>query len=548
VITDEHPLSEVAAAAWNLQAVPESIRLALEGTFPIRLRSGADEFGAEPRAGVAWVAAAFSGEGTTQHRLLSDATGDLHTTSAPKAQVTLADDPLLDPCLRGRTLEHERLDEVRSLPVEGGDRVLARYDGVPVWVAREQADGSLTERFALRLPTPSAGEAVFDFFNGDHFLELLPIVHFVKRLVARSGWELPLPKACFMFDDPNLHWVSYGHISFPCIVRQAERLGYHAAFATVPWDQWYTHEPTARLFRSHGREISLLMHGSKHERAELALPRDDRGHLQVAAEAVRQVRRLEERSGVPVHRVMAAPHGACCEPMMRAMLAVGIEGAFISPWSLRIWQKDRGWPPPFGLHPAEMLGGGFAVAPRFRLSSSYEGWIAIDALLGRPIVPAGHHDNLSGGLELLEAVSRAVNSLRGVVWTDPKTILRSNYAVHRRDGVLRIRPYSSRFRVDVPEEIQCVILEMDPAYPPAPEYEFSQVAKADGAWDPCRVGQPIPAFAGECLEFQVGGIDKVDVQQVEPPPGAWKVPVRRLLCEARDRCAPVGVRLRRLLG
>jgi hypothetical protein len=549
MITDNHPLSEVTGSAWNAEAIPKAIRQALEGIFPIRLNPAADACGSEACPGVAWIASACRGDAVVgNHRLVNDTTGDLQLTSAGKAPVVLGDDSLLDPCLRGRSLDHERLERVRPMRLQDGDRVLASYDGLPVWVAREGVDGSVTESFSMPLPTPGAGEAVFDFFNGDHFLQLLPLVNFVKRLAVRSGWELPGPKACFMFDDPNLHWPAYGHISYPQIVRQAARLGYHATFATVPWDGWYTHEPTARLFRDHRREISLLIHGNNHGWAELAVPRDDRSHLQVAADAVRQIRRLEERSGVHVHRVLAAPHSACCEPMMRAMLSVGVEGAFISPWSLRIWQKDRIWPPPFGLHPAEMLGGGFAVAPRFRFNLSYEGWVAIYGLLGLPLVPAGHHEDLKNGMERLEDIVRAVNRLRQVVWTDPATILRSNYAVYRRGAVLHIRPYSSRFRVDLPEEIEFVILELDPNYPLASAFALRWVTESAGPWSPCETGQAIPCRTGGRLEFQARRLGQVDIREVEPPPRSLIVPVRRLLCEARDRLAPAAVRVRQLLG
>src|SRR5690606_30699238 len=128
------------------------------------------------------------------------------------------------------------------------------------------------------------------------------------------------------------------------------------------------HGRTAKLFQENKEVVSLLVHGNDHVRAELSRPPTLAGQRQMLAQCLRRIHRFETKAQLQVSRSMAPPHGAYGKHTIPAMLSLGFEGAYISPWSLRRWDRDRPWPPSFGLEPAERLDADFPVVPRFRLS------------------------------------------------------------------------------------------------------------------------------------------------------------------------------------
>src|SRR5206468_10618326 len=121
----------------------------------------------------------------------------------------------------------------------------------------------------------------------------------------------------------------------------------------------------------------------------------------LAVQALRRIERLEQQSGVEVARVMAAPHGACNHDMANVLLRAGFEAACISRSSLMVRNPDLIWPMSVGLNPAEFLGPSLPIIPRFNIR--WDSTFAIfAAFLGQPIILVGHHDDLAGGLEVLE--------------------------------------------------------------------------------------------------------------------------------------------------
>ena len=79
-----------------------------------------------------------------------------------------------------------------------------------------------------------------DLLRPGRFLELLPLAHFLQMVTDAVPTEL---RACFVIDDPNLHALRYGHISYPALAQHAEEHGYHAAMAMIPLDAWFASTP-----------------------------------------------------------------------------------------------------------------------------------------------------------------------------------------------------------------------------------------------------------------------------------------------------------------
>ena len=83
-----------------------------------------------------------------------------------------------------------------------------------------------------------------------------------SAVCGSSGWVSPPVRACFLFDDPNLHRPTYGYVRYHDLVEEADRHDYHVSFAMIPLDGWFTHHATARLFRERSDRLSLLELGA----------------------------------------------------------------------------------------------------------------------------------------------------------------------------------------------------------------------------------------------------------------------------------------------
>jgi hypothetical protein len=64
------------------------------------------------------------------------------------------------------------------------------------------AKGLQLDLVAMDPPKEDEGQHLFRYFHGEDWIRFLPLLHFLREV---SGWELPPPRACFMFDDLNLH-------------------------------------------------------------------------------------------------------------------------------------------------------------------------------------------------------------------------------------------------------------------------------------------------------------------------------------------------------
>jgi hypothetical protein len=365
-----------------------------------------------------------------------------HSTSST---LRFADRVELDPVLRGREITADDAVEVTTLPPWLTAAVaLAFKDDLPVWAVRAS-----TQFVAFSPPELDRGEALFTHFSGARFVRLLPLVLFVRALVEEPSWEPPPLQATFMFDDPNLHWTSYGFVDYSMMVAQAAAREYHVAFATIPLDSWFVHAPAGAFFKRHADRVSLLFHGNDHLLRELARSQSADSMQCLLRQAVARISRMEARTGLQVARVMAPPHGACSEVALAEMADLGFEAACVSRGSLRHYNPSARWPRTIGLAPCDVVAG-LPVIPRFGLSKHCRNDILIAALLHQPIVPMTHHQAVADGYDLLNETADFVNSLGAVIWRDMQTISRSLYSRRLEGATLSVRMLSRKISVPVP--------------------------------------------------------------------------------------------------
>lgn len=443
------------------------------------------------------------------------------------------------PHLQGRSITWKQAGEVGLVDVKAGDAVIALADEQPIWVERRNALG---HRVVLSGALPEyngAAPLIMDLIRGA-FPASLPLHDFLREVTAFYDYEPPPIRACFMFDDPNLHWTGWGHLDYRELIREAELHDYHVSVATVPIDTWYTNPAAASLFRDHANRISLLMHGVNHTHAELLRPRAAHVQARELAHGLRLLDRLEQRHGLRVSRIMAPPHHACGLKACKLMLDLGCEAACVGWLSLVKWNPDECWSSTFGLGMTEFLAGGFPVIPRFNFADRDDARILLANFFRQPLVLIGHHTDVAAGLEILAEIAAKIRTLGDIQWCDMTTIARGSFLTKRMGNVLWIRMQTRHVEVSVTEGVEAILVDRPwlaetICEPLLLQCSGSSQRKEIGG----RVVGPLPVSPGP-LNLSCPSMRDLSVasygRQLLPP--LWPF-ARRVLCEARDRIAPV---------
>jgi hypothetical protein len=460
-----------------------------------------------------------------------------------RARISFSDSVLAPWSFRNRTVDNILGNPYG--PVDGQARfeAVASIENVCTW-AIGKVDGHIHYEVGTMLPPIPERGPLFKWFNGGCFMEMLPLIDFLRHISGIGAYSRPRPAACIMFDDPNLHSTKYGFIDFGKLARHARRYNYHAAFATVPLDLYYADRGALGLFRSAPERLSLLIHGNNHVANELGYDYDDEKRLAIILQALSRVERFEKRYGLPISRVMAAPHGVCTESMFKDMARCGLESGCVSFGSLFKTNRERAWVDTMGTGPSTDIAG-LPVLNRIALNNPNAAFLA--AYLGQPIIPNGHGGDLKEGLDVLGDIAGAINSLGDVQWGSMQDLSRSGYLMKTGGETLHIGSISRLIDLRVPVGIRSIRLEMseflDGQGPHGPRCSVNgRVFRDMGA------ERTIPVNPGDDVSVALPSDHPVERSQVallRTPVGAI---LRRLATEARDRLQPYPHRLRKFLG
>jgi hypothetical protein len=353
-------------------------------------------------------------------------------------------------------------------------------------------------------------------------------------------------RANIHFDDPNLHWTSYGYIDYLKLARHACEHNYHASIAIVPLDTYYAYSSATRIFQEYRAHLSLLIHGLNHTKRELALTLPSNLILAILAKALHRIAIFEKRYRVPVCRVMVPPYGVCSTEMVRGMLLLGFEAVVLGkPYPYIDWNAPAPMLDPLaGCCPADFTKDGFPILKRHSLNywkkrSDRQGDIILRAFLDQPIIFFGHHNELSEGLDILAHVARHVNSFGPVQWQSLSAICRSNYFTRRDGETLYIKLFSRHVKPKIPEGIKHILIQKGGNAETADSdfviYNGSPLRlQSDGL---AHLSVP-ESFSGE-IEIQLRCFNAVDHRTVPTTSFNFKRIVRRVLMESRDRLMPI---------
>jgi hypothetical protein len=445
--------------------------------------------------------------------------------------VRFADVPQVPFPFRGRALNVSCAAEPTILPLDGSQTALVTTHRGVLWRLADH-DGVREYRSSLPLPRVAPGTTLKDIFNEARLLELLPLVHWLREISADFAYEGPTPRACFIFDDPNLHWPSYGFLDFRKLARQAAKENYHVSFATIPLDGWFTHPAAAKVFRNNRNFLSMAVHGNNHIKQELARHYNEAERVALLRQSIRRIEQIEHKAGFPVCRVMVPPHGACSEEMLALLPTFGFEAACLSHGSLRAHNRDKAWTRTVGYSPSELVQG-CPVLPRWGLTGKIQNAVLLAAYLRQPMILRGHHQDLKNGVELLDQLAGFINGLGPVRWANLTNLSRLNYEWRMEGSTCRIKPLGRRIDFRVPEGADGIIID-DPGSDLSPVWQVSGLVAGGAA---VRAGQKISV--PEKFEAELSLSAAVPVRELplektakRPPAAAF---VRRLLTEARDR-------------
>jgi hypothetical protein len=286
----------------------------------------------------------------------------------------------------------------------------------------------------------------------------------------------------------------------------------------------------------------VLFHGNNHTYYELTQAKTEAAREALAAQALRRIERFERASGISVDRAMAAPHGACSVAMADVLFRSGFEVACISRSSLMGRNPEIAWPLTVGMTPAEFVGAGVPVIPRFnvRWSSSYA---LFAAFLGQPIILVGHHDDVADGLDLLAHWATFINGMGETHWCSPESMARTNYSLRHSGADLEIEMFSRKIDLVVPEGCSRIYVRRPWLRNGATEELFVMLPKKTETF--CSNGEvAVNAVAGERVVISSPSPNRLDVSKVATYlPGPWAV-TRRQLCEVRDRLRPMASKLK----
>jgi hypothetical protein len=454
----------------------------------------------------------------------------------------LSEERELDSRLRVATLPDVRLGSALGSAAglgTGSPAVLASCSAGPTWVRA----GGIEK--ALLIPAElGAGEALRERLRDGRSAALLPLVHFLRGLTASIRWAPPAPRASLLFDDPNLHWPSYGFIKLRELGQHALAHGYHVALAMVPLDSRFAHRGAVRALAESRGAISLLVHGNDHDGGELGRLATEEQGIALAAQALRRIEAFERHSGIAVDRIMVPPHEQCSAAAVPGLLRCGFEAITMTrpfPW---LAEPPRGWlarpegtDALVGWRPADFAAG-LPVLLRHPLIERDAPELALRAFLDQPLILYGHHGDVAAGLGVLTEAVEDVNRLGERRWCSLGEIAAGNFETQLKGATLAVRPFARRVRVELPDEVEQLLVEL-PAAHPEPTAEALSV---DGR--PTRIGEPLDVAPGTTVEVELHAANAVDPQTVAAPKRRPLALPRRLLGESRDRLAPLASRLR----
>jgi hypothetical protein len=451
------------------------------------------------------------------------------------SRIQISNAQSLYPPLRRSSFSETYSSFPAAISVKEGDIIMAESDGRPIWL-REQGAETITEVVSIHLEELQEEELLKERWCEGNSFSLLPLIHFVRTVLERHGFVPPAPRATFIIDDVNLRAFSYGCVHIPTMIQLAEKYNFHFVLATIPFDLRWNSKKVMQFVKERNKRISLAIHGNNHHRSELNRGKSKEYALMSMAQAIRRTERFEKRYGLPISRILIPPFGIYSDNIVRVLRSLEVEAICAShpgPWSpgqkashnSRENRLQR-W------FPADFFEGMPILHRRLTIKD-----VSLDLFLGQPLIIYFHHDDFKEGYERICDMAAFINRLDDIHWCSLRQIGESNYEVRHEKNSLRVRAFSRRFNILIPDGTDHLSIELPDT---TDIVQGTTVNANDRSYEMNikeRVSEPppIPVKAGAMFNFTIRDPLPNDPRNIQTPPISLYSPIRRIMTEARDR-------------
>jgi hypothetical protein len=192
-----------------------------------------------------------------------------------------------------------------------------------------------------------------------------------------------------------------------------------------------------------------------------------------------------------------------------------------------------------GWGPADVTAGGLPVLLRHPFAPRKPHELALRAFLGQPLIVYGHHGDLADGLEGFEQAVAEVDDLGPTRWCSLAEMAATSFETRRDGALLRVRMLSRRVRVELPEGVERVAVELADGH--AEPAEERVVATVDGVEHPAvtAADASLAVAPGAALELELRHAKAVHPYAVGAPRIRPLAIARRMAGETRDRSLPL---------
>jgi hypothetical protein len=303
-------------------------------------------------------------------------------------------------------------------------------------------------------PQPPPGN-LYDFFQPEQALSVLPAMLVVRQVYGDAAWRAPYAMANFTIDDPLLRQGFLG-LDYRRALMAAREDNFHLTVATVPRELPLAEAATLSVLADNHDRVTACYHGNEHDGYEFFVSDDGRSRfrsrpisvqLTAVGQAAARGRSFAQRTGHALDRVMVFPHGVGPAAVLGEL---GRHGFLATSNWLDRYPLGSPRPPDadLGMRPADVAWDGFPLLWRRPLDDET---FAFDLLIGRPVLYFTHRKQAGANFEPLRALAGRINEVApgSVRWRGLEEIARHAYAVRRK-------PASQKWEVLMTSNLACL--------------------------------------------------------------------------------------------
>jgi vacuolar-type H+-ATPase subunit F/Vma7 len=327
--------------------------------------------------------------------------------------------------------------------------------GLPIFarVRDDELDAFLLTRFRLS----GSSARLQGQINIDYFLELAPLMMFLRYSCRELCWQSPGQYANLTIDDP---WLTepYGFLSYKGLLKQMDEANFHLTVAFIPWNYDRNETALVSLFKDRPDRFSLCFHGNDHDHYEFykyeTTATDPRPAVPLDAQevnlkqAIARMERFRDITGLAYDRVMVFPHGIAPAETLGLLKKYN----FLATSNGRNVPLGSNEPNDvlFSFRPVTLAFQNFASLDRDPADTKTKLGIAVELFLGNPLILYSHHGLFKDGIDTFNETAEIVNGIEPATeWRGLEYIARHSYLEKiRSDGTHEIRSFCRSIEIE----------------------------------------------------------------------------------------------------